>query len=329
MNTQCVVLDLHLLDERFAEFRVAEPRAVERLACSIERDGQLVPCIAVADPPIEALTGGERLVLIDGYRRVAALRRLGRDTVQVEWWGCTIADAVLGVMARGQSRLLAPIEEALLIRKLTQGEGLSQREIARRSGHDVSWVSRRQQLLTGLPEAIVDAVIKGQLSTWAANRVLAPLARANSEHAERLMKALTGAALSTRELRQWFDRYQKSGHVVRERLVDNPQLYIASLAENIEQDLSDALRAGPEGSCETALQRVNGMIHSVRKRLPALRPLSQDLITVASDAHRNFEDLAKEIKRYVDRDGDPQQRACAQGAGLQPAGDQPVAQALA
>jgi len=100
MNTHCLDLDLHRLDLRFAGARVVEPRAVERIARSIECGGQLVPCIAVVDPPIEVLKGDERLVLIDGYRRIAALRRLGRDTARVEWWACDLAAAVLGVMAR-------------------------------------------------------------------------------------------------------------------------------------------------------------------------------------------------------------------------------------
>jgi hypothetical protein len=77
-------------------------------------------------------------------------------------------------------------------------------------------------LLAGLPDAILIAVIEGRLSSWAASRVVAPLARANSEHAERLVKALSDAPLATRELRQWFDHYQKPGRLTRERLVDHP-----------------------------------------------------------------------------------------------------------
>jgi ParB family transcriptional regulator, chromosome partitioning protein len=315
MNTQCLALDLHRLDLRFAYARVAEPRAVERIARSIERGGQIVPCIAVADPPVEVLRGVERLVLIDGYRRVAALRRLGRDTARVECWACDLAEAVLGVLARSQSRPLAAIEEALLVRELVQG-GLSQHEVARRSGHDVSWVSRRLQLLVALPEAILVAVIEGRLSSWAASRVVAPLARANSGHAERLVKALSDTPLATRELRQWFDHYQKAGRLTRERLVDHPHLFLAALEERIEQGLSEGLRDGPEGSCETALRRVNVLIHSVRKRLPNLRPLSEDLIAAVSLVQTNFEALVQDIKRYADHDahGDPQQRACSQGA---------------
>jgi ParB family transcriptional regulator, chromosome partitioning protein len=147
MNAQCLDLDLHRLDLRFAGARVAEPRAVERIARSIECGGQIVPCIAVADPPVEVLEGRERLVLIDGYRRIAALRRVGRDTVRVECWTCDLAAGVLGVMARTQSRCFAAIEEALLVRELVQGLGLSQHEVARRCGRNVAHFAANLDLL--------------------------------------------------------------------------------------------------------------------------------------------------------------------------------------
>ena len=43
-----IELDLHRLDLRFADSRLVEPQAVARLAQSIERCGQIVPCIVVA-----------------------------------------------------------------------------------------------------------------------------------------------------------------------------------------------------------------------------------------------------------------------------------------
>jgi hypothetical protein len=60
-------LDLHRLDRRIAGSRLVEPRAVARMAQSIERCGQIVPCIVVAAPG-DADGGAEALVLIDGYR---------------------------------------------------------------------------------------------------------------------------------------------------------------------------------------------------------------------------------------------------------------------
>ncbi len=98
-----------------------------RIAQSIERCGQIVPCI-VAPAPGGAGAGAAPLVLIDGCRRVAALRRLGRGAASVWQSTCGLAEAVLGVFARAQDRSFAVIEEALLLRELMQGQGLSQQE---------------------------------------------------------------------------------------------------------------------------------------------------------------------------------------------------------
>ena len=122
MDAARLEVDLHLLELRFAGARLIEPQAVEKLARSIERDGQIVPCVVVrASPDVSDAKDDERLVLIDGYRRVAALRRLGRDRAFVERWPCDLAEALLGMLARAQNRSFAAIEEALLLRELTQG----------------------------------------------------------------------------------------------------------------------------------------------------------------------------------------------------------------
>ena len=103
MSAVPLEIDLHRLELRFAGARLVDPHAVERLARSIERCGQIVPCITV-----DGSAGGSA-VLIDGYRRVAALRRLGRDTASVERWTCDLAEALIGVLARTQGRALAGI----------------------------------------------------------------------------------------------------------------------------------------------------------------------------------------------------------------------------
>src|SRR5262249_38435257 len=223
------------------------------------------------------------------------------------------------------------IEEALLLRELTQGLGVSQREIGRRCGRDDSWVNRRLQLLSALPESGLAAVCAGRLSTWAATRVIAPLARASSAHAEQLVAVLGEAPLSTRELRHWFDHYQKARRVVRERMVKHPKLFLQALNESAAQDRTERLRVGPEGECETDLWRINELICRVRKRLGMLTPLSQELVQALTSAQVNFEGLQDDIKRLSqhDPDRDPQRRKASQGAGPEPARDQPAFEAVA
>jgi ParB/RepB/Spo0J family partition protein len=303
MHSQRVEVDLHRLELRFASSRLVEPRAVARIADSIERCGQIVPCIVVAVPGA-AVTGGERLVLIDGYRRFAALRRLGRDTAGVERWTCDVTEALLGLLARTQNRPLASVEEALLMRELMQGLGLSQHDLARRCGRDVSWVSRRLQLLSGLPDAALTAVRAGTLSSWAASRIVVPLARANAEHADQLLTALADAPLSTRELRCWFEHYQKAFRSARAHMVSRPRLFIDTLRQTGAQRAGERLRDGPEGECAADLRGIEAILVRLRKRVAALRPLPRTLIDAVPRLRTGIEALISEIQREGAHDPD-------------------------
>jgi ParB/RepB/Spo0J family partition protein len=294
MDSQHLELDLHCLELRFAGSRLVEPRAVAQIAQSIERCGQIVPCVVVA---VSDGAGGERLVLIDGYRRVAALRRVGRDTASVERWTCDVTEALLGLLARTQNRPLASIEEALLMRELMQGAGLSQHDLARRCGHDASWVNRRLQLLSGLPDAALTAVRDGRLSSWAASRIVVPLARANAEHADRLLTALSDAPLSTRELHCWFEHYQRAFRSAREHMVSRPRLFLDALRANGEQRAGERLRDGPEGECSADLRSVEAALARLRKRVAALRPLPLTLIEAVPRLRATVEALISEIQR--------------------------------
>jgi ParB-like chromosome segregation protein Spo0J len=320
-------LDLHRLELRFAATRVAEPQAVQRIAASLERCGQLVPCVVVkAACPAEQ--DAERLVLIDGYRRVAALRRLGRDTVAIECWSCDLTSALIGVLTRTQARAFALIEQALLLREALLGERLSQHELARRCGYDVSWVSRRLQLLQGLPDSVLAAVCAGQLSSWAASRVLVPLARANTEHAERLLQALTREPLSTRDLCQWFEHYQTASHTTRDRMINHPTLLLRALQESRAERRDAQLRDGPEGACVADVRRIEALIARLRQRLPSLVSIPEELINAMPRLKAALQALDNTITWSVthDTNRDLFQRACIAGAGPQRARDRPAAQ---
>jgi ParB family transcriptional regulator, chromosome partitioning protein len=319
-------LDLHRLELRFAATRVAEPQAVQRIAASLERCGQLVPCVVVNAGCQDA--GEEHLILIDGYRRVAALRRLGRDTVTIECWECDLPTAVIGVLTRRQDRAFAFIEQAFLLREVLTDQRLSQHELARRCGHDVSWVNRRLQLLQGLPDTVLAAVCAGQLSGWAVSRVLAPLARANIEHAERLLQALQRQPLSTRELRCWFEYYQTASQASRERMVNHPSLFLQVVQDRHAAQHGAQLRDGPEGACVADLRRIEALMARLRQRLAVLTPLPEILINAVPRLQAALSALRDAINRSVEHDstGDLFERARPESAGLQPARDQPAAQ---
>lgn len=320
-------VDLHRLDLRFADARLLEPRAIEALARSIEQSGQLIACIAVPE------ADSNRLILVDGYRRVRALRRLGRDTARVECWACDLAQALLTVLAQAGRRPFAAIEEALLVQELVRGQGLSEREVARRSGRDVSWVSRRLELVCGLSEAVLAAVRQGAVSTWAATRVLAPLARANTEHATALLTALAATPLSTRELQTWFRHYLNTPRAARARMVSHPRLFIQSLRAQDELRADTRLARGPEGQCAADVRQLFALIKRLRSRLPSLRQegFPESLRGALAHLRCAVDALQCELARSLDHDPQPDPRCGPNPASprQEPARDQPCAAAVA
>ena len=322
LDSQCLELDLHRLELRYASARLVEPRAVERLARSIDRHAQLMPCIGVAE--------GERVVLLDGYRRVAALKRLGRDTAFVERWGCDLAHALITVLCRSQARALAAVEEALILRELVDGLGLTQNELAQRCGRDASWVCRRLQLLSGLSENVLAAVREGTLSTWAATRVVGPLARANAEHAERLLQGVRGSPLSTRELNCWFEHYRGANQVTRERLITHPRLFLQALRESGEARALERLRAGPEGECVADCRSIQVLLVRLRKRLPRLcEPgLPEALVHALAPLRMTLEAFLPELKGYCEHDRRGDRDSGARAESPRPLGSREISRAL-
>jgi ParB/RepB/Spo0J family partition protein len=320
-------VDLHRLDLRFADARLLEPRAIEALARSIEQSGQLIACIAVPE------ADSNRLILVDGYRRVRALRRLGRDIARVESWDCDLAQALATVLAQVRRRPFAAIEEALLVQELVRGQGLSEREVARRSGRDVSWVSRRLALVCGLSEAVLAAVRQGTVSTWAATRVLAPLARANTEHATELLTALAATPLTTRELQSWFGHYLNTPRAARARMVAHPRLFIQSLRAQDEHRADQRLARGPEGQCAAEVRQLLGLIKRLRSRLPSLAPegFPESLRGALTDLRCAVDALQRELARNLDHDPQPDPRCGPNPASprQEPARDQPCVAAVA
>ena len=169
-------IDIHLLEGRYASLRIRNDRAGDRLATSMARHGQLTPILAVSGQ-------AGRYIVVDGYRRLAALKMLGKDTALVQVLQDTEDEVLLSVMREGASRRWSVIEEAGIIQELCRRHRYSLREIARRLGRSPSVVKRRLDLLESLPDDILELVMSGTLSAWAASRVMVPLARANSEAA--------------------------------------------------------------------------------------------------------------------------------------------------
>ena len=86
-------IEIARLKLSYAHTRIERPESVSTLSLSIERIGQIVPVVVL-----------KSLVLLDGYLRVKALKRLGRDMVMAEIWDMKEDEALVSILARAKSR---------------------------------------------------------------------------------------------------------------------------------------------------------------------------------------------------------------------------------
>ena len=294
-------IEIGQLQLRYAHTRIEWSQRVQALASSIERFGQILPVMVLRK-------GDHCFVLIDGYLRVKALKRCLRDTVIAEIWEGKEEEALVEILARANGRKWDLLEEAALLRELHDQHHLSQSRIASMVGRKQSWVSGRLALYSALSEDLLESIRKGAISTWAATRVIAPIARAIPEHAKALSENLFKQPLSTRELTLWFHHYQKANRKQRENLVCEPALFLKALRAKEETMEARSLKEGPEGKWLRDLRGITHMLRGLINEVPKLFYCGQPhldrriLMTAFEESEKQFMELENQIRRYDPHD---------------------------
>jgi ParB family chromosome partitioning protein len=157
-------LEIRQLDQRYRALRTTSPSRERRLLASLAEQGQQLPIIVVRD--------AERWVVVDGYKRLRALQRLGHDIVLACEWTLSEADALLLERTLRMGETDSPIEQGWFLSELVERFGLSLEELARRLDRTKSWVSRRIGLVKDLPRSVQQHVHKGTIGAIQAPREL-------------------------------------------------------------------------------------------------------------------------------------------------------------
>lgn len=232
-----VALELSQLDLRYAALRIADPARRARLEQAIAQQGQQVPVLVV---PADA----NRYVLIEGYGRVDALRRLDRDVVQAVVLDVGEADALVLRHRLEGGRQRSALEEGWLVAALLE-HGKPQSDVAIALGKSTSWVSRRLALVRTLPDPVQAAVREGRVLAHAAEKFLVPLARANVGQCTAMVEGLRKVRPTVRQLGRLYAAWKAANDDVRRQIAERPLLYLkaedAVKAAEVDEDLT-ALR---------------------------------------------------------------------------------------
>lgn len=251
-------VEVNELTLRYKGLRVLSSHRWSRLLASMAADGQQSAVLAVRDE-------AGALVLVDGYARVAALGKLGRDLVRVTLLDMPEAEALILTHRLESKGGRSALEEGWLIAVLIDVHGLPMRAVAARLRRSVSWVSRRRALVQVLPMSAQQAVREGRLPAHAAAKYLAPLARANATHCDRLVRSLGELVVTDRQVERLYRAYKQAEGQTRERILAEPRLFLRAQEAARSEPL---LPVGDPGQpLLNDLEGIAGLSHRARRRV--------------------------------------------------------------
>jgi ParB family chromosome partitioning protein len=318
-------VEFHQLERHWEHLRVRHPARQRRLLASLAESGQQTPIVVVA-----AEGQADRYVVIDGYKRIAALEQLGRDTVEAVVWPMSEAAAVLLDRSLRLSEQETALEVGWLLAELEQRFGYGLDELARRFDRSVSWVSRRLALVEVLPEAIQQQVREGKIMAQVALKFLVPVARQSLEDCQRMAAIYAQHHYDTREAGQLYAAWRRGSPAIRKRILDDPELFFktqrqaqektptasgAELLGDLEMVAAIVNRAqrrlAGAAAFELNRQQCEAALHQIEHIQKQLRRIDEKILP---EKEPHVEQGATNHDSGTAREGGEQARDCA-GAG--------------
>ncbi len=283
-------LEFHEVDLRYESLRTRSAPREARLLASLAEKGQQAPVVVVTVGDVG------RHVLVDGYKRVRALRRLGRDTVRAMAWDLGEAEALVVERLMRSGDGAGALEEGWLLAELRDRFGMTVEELGRRFDRSGSWVSRRLGLVSELPREIQEQVRRGEIAAHAAMRHLVPLARANAGEAVQLAAVIGPHRPTSREVGILCAGWLSGSEATRRLLVADPRLFLRARAQALHP--ADPAEAGPAAVLLADLGALGGVarraIRHLREGLLArlLAPEREEVGRALAQARTDVERLA-------------------------------------
>jgi ParB family chromosome partitioning protein len=283
-------LEFHQLDRRWEHLRVRHAVRQRRLLASLADSGQQTPIVVVA-----AEGTADRYVVIDGYKRIAALEQLGRDTVEAVAWPMSEAAAVLLDRSLRLSEHETALEVGWLLAELEQRFGYGLDELARRFDRSVSWVSRRLALVEVLPEAIQQQVREGKIAAQVALKFLVPVARQSVEDCQRMAAIFAQHHCDTRQAAQLYAAWRKGSPAVRKRILDAPDLFFKA-----QRQAQEKAPAGTGAELLRDLEMVVAIVSRAQRRLAGAAAIDLDSQQCEAAQHQ-IDRIQKQLHRIDEK----------------------------
>ena len=144
-------IEFSQLELRYDKLRRRNANKERQLVASLTENGQQLPVVVITHDD-----ASHPYVLVDGYKRTRALKKLRHDTVRATVWDLSEVDAVVLERLMRTAESDGPLEQGWLLEELNDRFALSHEELARRFEKSQSWGSRRLAFVRAVPREVQD-----------------------------------------------------------------------------------------------------------------------------------------------------------------------------
>lgn len=267
---------------------LAEPRVTEMMV-SLRDKGQLSALVAASHASTP--------VLVDGFVRQSAAKRLGMPSVYVEVHDLASVQMKAQMYLRNRQRGLLLVEECRLVDELHRADGMDQVDIATALERHKSWVCRRLALHRHLSPNLMAQLAVGRLGGGSIQK----LAQLPARNQEEIFAASQRWTLGARETTKLIELWRRAQDEEARRYVLEQPVEALRLAQGKQGEWTDG--SGRNGGCDgngevlpnpiPQLFKALNIWSAVGNRLQGLlhKPMA---VNTPSDAIRR---LTEEVKR--------------------------------
>ena len=216
-------LNLDALDLKYEKLSIRRDAVERKLLASLGETGQQSPVIVVRG-------GAGRYIIIDGHKRVRALKRLKADVARAAVWELSEGEALAASYQLTSQGGRNAFEEGWLVAELHRVFMWNLREVGARLVRSKSWVSRRLSLVEELPDWMAEEVAQGRIGAHAAANYLVPLTRGNSAAGRELAENIRGLGLTNRQIGAICMGYRAASRETRRKIVAEPAMFLKARA---------------------------------------------------------------------------------------------------
>jgi len=227
-------IETNYIDRRFEILRLKDKAREKAILESIMQKG--------LSTPVKGVKYNNRLILIDGFKRVRSADKLQISRIPFISTGEDEISGLLEIIRLSGEHKLTTFEEAVMINQLYKKYALSMEDIANRVEKSKAWVSVRLNILNEMSEKVKEALLKGKFPVRSYMYTLRQFTRVNyipKKEIDKFVEITSGENYSTRDIEVLAYGYFRGNEELKQQIEEGNCNYTLRILKEQRKKNSD------------------------------------------------------------------------------------------